>query len=159
MNPAPALTLRLARLDEARVMAEMSRELIEAGLAWRYTPQRMQALIGDPDTVALVACDGSGVQRIQGLALMHFADLQAHLVLLCVQPARQRQGTGRRLLDWLVASARVAGLEAINLELRADNAGALQFYRAMGFSPTRLLPGYYGGQIAAQRMRLGLVVA
>ena len=154
MNSAPALTLRLARLDEARVMAEMSRELIEAGLAWRYTPQRMQALIGDADTVALVACDGI---RIQGLALMHFADLQAHLVLLCVQPAQQRQGTGRRLLQWLVASARVAGLEAINLELRADNPGALQFYRAMGFSPTRLLPGYYGGQVAAQRMRLGLL--
>jgi [ribosomal protein S18]-alanine N-acetyltransferase len=158
MNVAPALTLRLARLDEARVMAEMSRELIETGLGWRYTPARMKALISDPETVALVACDGAG---IQGLALMHFAEQHGHLVLLCVRPARQRQGTGRRLLEWLLASARVAGLEAVGLELRADNPAALQFYRALGFSETQWLAGYYSGRVAAQRMslRLGLGLA
>ncbi len=132
-------------------MAEMSRVLIEAGLGWRYTPPRMAALIGDPETVALVACDGT---RIQGFAVMHFGDMHAHLALLCVQPTQQQRGIGRRLHEWLIESARVAGIASIRLELRADNAAALSFYRRLGFTETQLVPGYYDGQVAARRMTL-----
>jgi [ribosomal protein S18]-alanine N-acetyltransferase len=153
MNPAAAVMLRPARAPEARAMAEMSRELIEAGLGWRYTPPRMAALIGDRETVALVACDG---RCIQGFAVMQFGELRAHLVLLCVSPAQQRRGIGRRLNAWLLASARVAGIASIGLELRADNAAALSFYRRLGYAETQLLPGYYDGQIAARRMTLML---
>lgn len=134
-------------------MAEMSRTLIESGLAWRYTAQRMLALIAEPETIALVACDGAG---IQGFAVMPFGDADAHLSLLCVQPAQQRQGIGRRLLDWLTSSARVAGMAAIRLELRADNAAALAFYRQFGFEETQTAPGYYDGRIDARRMALRL---
>ena len=134
-------------------MAEMSRELIEADLAWRYTPQRMAALIGDAETVALVAHDDAG---IHGFAVMQFGDLHAHLALLCVQPALQQRGIGRRLVEWLLASARVAGIVSIKLELRADNVDALAFYLRLGFSETDLAPGYYEGRIAARRMALRL---
>ncbi|MBL8350633.1 MAG: GNAT family N-acetyltransferase [Burkholderiaceae bacterium] len=131
-------------------MAAMSRTLIETGLGWRYTPPRMAALIDDPDTVALVACD---IERLRGLAVMHFGEARAHLVLLCVDPARQRHGIGRRLVDWLLSSARVAGIGSVGLELRADNPAALAFYRRLGFVETRWLPGYYDGRIAARCMQ------
>jgi [ribosomal protein S18]-alanine N-acetyltransferase len=134
-------------------MAEMSRELIEAGLEWRYTPTRMAALIGDPETVALIAHDGG---RIQGLAVMKFGDERAHLVLLCVRALQRQRGIGRHLTEWLLASARVAGIESIGLELRADNAAALAFYRRLGFAELALAPGYYDGRIAARRMMLRL---
>lgn len=134
-------------------MAEMSRELIEVGLDWRYTPRRMAALIGDSETMALVACDASS---IQGFAIMQFGDEHAHLILLCVRPAQQKRGIGRRLHEWLVESARVAGIASIQLELRADNAVALAFYRRLGFTETQLVPGYYGSQFAARRMVLQL---
>jgi len=137
-------------------MATMSRALIENGLAWRYTHERMAALIRDPDTVALVACDGT---RIQGFAVMQFGDEHAHLTLLCVQPTQQRRGIGMRLHDWLVASARVAGIASIRLELRADNGAALAFYQRLGFTETQWVPGYYDGQIDARRMSLPLRVA
>ena len=134
-------------------MAEMSRKLIEAGLAWRYTPRRMTALISDPETVALGAYDGS---RMQGFAVMQFGDVHAHLALLCVQPTQQQRGIGRRLIEWLLESAQVAGIASIRLELRADNAAALAFYLRLGFTETQLAPGYYEGQIAARRMTLPL---
>jgi len=153
MHRPCAVMLRPARTQEARAMAEMSRRWIEAGLGWRYTPQRMAALIGDADTVALVAHDAT---RIQGLAVMQFGDERAHLVLLCVQPAQRRRGLGRRLMAWLLASARVAGIESVGLELRADNAAALAFYRSLDFTPTQQVAAYYDGQIAAQRMSLRL---
>lgn len=138
-------------------MAMLSRDLIEAGLHWRYTPQRISALIGDPDTVALVAHDvAHDSTHIQGFAVMQFGDDHAHLVLLCVRPAQQRRGTGRRLIDWLLASARVAGITSVSLELRADNPAALAFYRKLGFAETRQVVGYYDGRIAARRMVLAL---
>ena len=134
-------------------MAAMSRDFIEAGLAWRYSPQRVAALVGDRETTALVACDAAGVQ---GFAVMQFGDERAHLVLMCVRPAWRRQGVARRLLDWLEGSARVAGIVSIDLELRADNDGAHAFYRALGFGESAVVPGYYEGRVAARRMSLRL---
>jgi ribosomal protein S18 acetylase RimI-like enzyme len=148
------LTLRLARRADAAAMAAMSRDFIEAGLAWRYSAERMWRLIADTDTVALVACDAE--DRVQGFAVMQFGDTRAHLLLLCVRPAHRRRGTARRLLDWLLASARVAGIESLHLELRADNDGARAFYLRLGFADAGLVQGYYDGRIAAQRMVLVL---
>ncbi len=153
MNQPCAVSLRPARADEVRAMAEMSRTLIEVGLGWRYTPARMAALMSDANTLAVVAHDGS---RIQGFAVMSFGDEHAHLVLLCVQPLVRRRGVGRRLTDWLLASARVAGMASVRLELRADNAIAWAFYRQLGFTQGQLLPAYYDGLIAARSMRLEL---
>jgi ribosomal protein S18 acetylase RimI-like enzyme len=131
----------------------MSRTLIEAGLGWRYTPQRMASLVRDADTVALVAHDEAG---IQGFAVMQFGDEHAHLVLLCVQPTQRQRGIGRRMLEWQLASARVAGMASIGLELRADNGTAMAFYRRLGFTETKLVPGYYDGQVPALGMTLRL---
>jgi [ribosomal protein S18]-alanine N-acetyltransferase len=153
MTPPHALTLRPACAQEARIMAEMSRELIEGGLHWRYTPIRMAALIAQPDTLAVVARDA---QHIQGFAVLHFGDMHAHLALFCVQAHQQRRGIGRRLHEWLLLSAQVAGMASITLELRADNVVARLFYRQLGFAETVLVPGYYDGQVAARRMRLQL---
>lgn len=138
-------------------MAEMSRRLIETGLSWRYTPRRIATLITDPDSVALVAHDDGA--RLRGFAVMQFGDEHAHLVLLCVQPLQRRQGIGRRLSDWLLASARVAGIASVQLELRADNAEALAFYRRLGFTETGHVAGYYDGQVSARRMTLWLRAA
>ncbi|HJV67665.1 GNAT family N-acetyltransferase [Ideonella sp.] len=154
MDRSRAETLRPARVQDARALAEMSRDLIEGGLSWRYTPPRMAALIRERDTMALVASDGP---RLHGFAVMQFGDTEAHLTLLCVQPAQRHRGIGRRLIEWLVASARVAGITAIRLELRADNASALAFYQRLGFVETQWLPGYYAGRIAARGMVLKLV--
>lgn len=148
-----ALTLRLARPADAPAMAQMAREQIEAGLTPRYTASRIDRLIRDPDTLALVADDG---QALQGFAVMSFGEERAHLVLLCVQPGQRRHGIGRQLLGWLLRSAGVAGIASVHLELRADNAGALDFYRALGFEQSLLVPGYYEGRIAARRMMLML---
>jgi ribosomal-protein-alanine N-acetyltransferase len=87
---------------------------------------------------------------------MCFGDLHAHLVLLAVQTAQQGRGIGRRLHNWLVESARVAGIESIQLELRADNGAAHSFYQRLGFTETALVPGYYAGRVAARRMTLQL---
>jgi ribosomal-protein-alanine N-acetyltransferase len=143
------VTLGLAAATDVPGIARMSRTLIEQGLAWTYDVPRLRRLLARPDIVALVARDADG---LAGFAIMQFGDEDAHLVLLAVQPRRQRQGLARRMLGWLLESARVAGVAEIRLEIRAGNAGARAFYHAFGFGDAGLLPGYYGGREAALRM-------
>ncbi len=151
MDEAP-VKLRLARAEDAPAMSRMSRDFIEAGLDWRYSPSRIAALVADADTSALAACGEAG--GLSGFAVMQFGDVKAHLVLMCVAPAGRRRGVGRRLLGWLLKTARVAGMASVGLELRADNAAAGAFYAALGFAETAVVPGYYQGRVAARRMRL-----
>ena len=146
---AATIALRLALAVDARAIAFMSRDLIEAGLGWSYRPERIVRMIRDRDTTTLVA-DRHG--EPVGFAVMGFGDERAHLVLLAVHPAQHRQGIARRMIDWLVESADAAGIASLYLELRAGNAAGRAFYRKMNFVETELVPGYYRGAESAIRM-------
>jgi ribosomal-protein-alanine N-acetyltransferase len=143
------ITLLFADRSDAATLASMSRDLIEAGLGWRYRAQSIRGLIDDPETVALVARSG---ESLAGFGVMKFGDERAHLMLLAVRPAYQRRGIARRIVHWLVESAATAGVASIHVELRAGNAAAYRLYRAIGFAETLRLPGYYSGRETAIRM-------
>jgi ribosomal-protein-alanine N-acetyltransferase len=146
---AHAISVRLAGQRDAQAIALMSRDLVESGLGWKYDAARVLKAIRDRETLTPVACDRG---RIAGFAIMEFGDERAHLVLLAVRPTQRRMGIGRRLVDWLMTSARTAGIASVHLELRAGNEAARGFYRAMGFDETIVVPGYYRGREAALRM-------
>jgi len=139
-------TIRLATMRDARAIAEMSRDEIEAGLAWSWTPERVRRSIRDRSTNVAVAQEA---RRIVGFGIMHYGDERAHLSLLAVKPSMRGHGVGGQLLDWLEKSARIAGMEAIELEARADNLGALAFYGLRGYERYAVKHGYYQGRIDA----------
>ena len=143
------LSLRLARLADATTIANLSRELIEYGLRWRWTPMRVAASIRDPNVNVLVACIRA---NIAGFAIMRYRDGDAHLDLLAVAPPYRRAGVGRQLLEWLEKCAVVAGIFSVALEVRTANEGAQRFYQRMGYHTLVHLPGYYQGVEAALRM-------
>jgi ribosomal protein S18 acetylase RimI-like enzyme len=150
---AKNLTLRIATPDDAQSIAEMSRDLIERGLGWSWTPQRVARHIRNRDTTTLVACEG---QRVIGFAIMYFGDEHAHLNLLAVDPMYQRTGIGRRMLDWLKESCLIAGIAVVYLELRANNRAGRDFYLGYSFEETGTVPRYYFGVEAAICMALRL---
>jgi ribosomal protein S18 acetylase RimI-like enzyme len=147
-------SIGLARTSDAREIAEMSRDLIEQGLTWSWTPSRVQHFISGSDSSVVVA---RREQRIAAFAIMHFGDDSAHLNLLAVHPEHRRQGLGSQLMDWLTRTAIEAGVFRINLELRTQNEGAKVFYARLGFDQLGIVQGYYQGREAALRMsrRLG----
>jgi len=153
-----AISIRLAEPRDAAAVAMMSRDFVEAGLGWKYDAGRVLKAIRDRDTLAVVACENGKAApsaastvsparggALTGFAIIEFGDERAHLVLLAVRPSHRRLGIGQRLLEWLLESARTAGMASIHLELRAGNDTARRFYRAMGFYETVLVPGYYRG--------------
>jgi ribosomal-protein-alanine N-acetyltransferase len=143
------LSLRLARPADAAPIAILSRDLIEYGLCWRWTPERVAASIRAPDVNVLVARIRG---NIAGFAIMRYGDDDAHLDLLAVALPYRRAGVGRRLLQWLEECAVVAGIFNVALEVRKGNQGAQLFYGRLGYRPLVHLPGYYQGIEAALRM-------
>lgn len=158
-----AITIRLAEPRDSQAVALMSRDFIESGLGWKYDAPRVLKAIRDRETLAIVACEGgkpgatppaaataaassaSARTALAGFAIMDLGEERAHLVLLAVRPSHRRLGIGQRMLEWLLESARIAGMASVHLELRANNDAARRFYRAMGFYETVLVPGYYRG--------------
>jgi [ribosomal protein S18]-alanine N-acetyltransferase len=143
------LSLRLARPADAKIIASLSRDLIEYGLRWRWTAMRVAASIRDSDVNVLVACSDA---NIAGFAIMRYGRDDAHLDLLAVAPAYRRAGIGRQLIEWLEKCAVVAGIFTVALEVRAENEGAQRFYERLGYRVLAQLPGYYQGVEAALRM-------
>ncbi|MEJ2645691.1 MAG: GNAT family N-acetyltransferase [Gammaproteobacteria bacterium] len=141
--------LRLATLADTAEIAAMSRDLVETGLGWSWTAERVARNIRHAETTVLVAEDGI---RLAGFAIMHFGFEDARLNLLAVRPAYRRQGLGRLLLQWLEESALVAGVSVVYLEARAGNVGAQAFYGRLGYRTVAQLPGYYRGLEAGVRM-------
>jgi ribosomal protein S18 acetylase RimI-like enzyme len=147
-------TLCLARSEDAEEIAIMSRDCIEDGLTWSWTPARVRRSIASRDSSVVVARRES---RIAAFAIMYVGDEVAHLNLLAVAGGQRRQGIGRRLLQWLSATALEAGVFRIDLELRASNEVARCFYECLGFEALNVVQGYYQGREPALRMtkRLG----
>jgi ribosomal protein S18 acetylase RimI-like enzyme len=141
--------LGLARRSDAREIAEMSRDLIEQGLSWSWTPARVQHFISGTESSVVVA---RRERRIAAFGIMHFGDEVAHLNLLAVAPEHRRQGLGRQLMQWLTTTAIEAGVFTINLELRTHNEAAKLFYQRLGFAQLGVVQGYYQGREAALRM-------
>lgn len=148
--------LSLARAGDAESIAVLSRDLIETDLGWRWRTARVRQQIRAPETNVLVARSGP---ILAGFGIMHYRIEDAHLLLLAVKPRFRHRGLGRRLLEWLERPARVAGIQHIHLEVRASNAGARAFYRALGYREARLIPNYYYGREAAVEMQRDLTAS
>jgi ribosomal protein S18 acetylase RimI-like enzyme len=148
-------SVRLATPGDARAIAELSRDFIEYGLGWSYTPARiLRAIRSRTTNVAVIHERGS----LLAAGIMEYGDTTAHLVLLGVLPTQRRRGLGRHILSWLEQCALTAGLENISVEARADNPGAIGFYQEQGYGVRSRVPGYYRGVVDAVRLekKLGL---
>ena len=99
-----------------------------------WTAQEIADLLASPFVTYLA--------EPQGFALTRLIAGEAELLTLAVDPAAQRQGVGRRLLQrWM------DGLEAqadtAFLEVAADNTAAIALYTSAGFRQTATRRGYY----------------
>lgn len=142
-----ASEIRLALPQDAVRIATMSRDYVEDGLGWGWTPARVLRSIRDRATNAVVAECGAD---LAGFGIMKYLDDDAHLLLFAVKPEYRRRGVGSGLVTWLESTATTAGIELIFLETRATNTAAREFYAARGYRELATLPRYYGSEDAVR---------
>lgn len=68
---------------------------------------------------------------------------EAELLTLAVEPDRQRQGIGARLVAGFIAQARARGATQAYLEVAANNVAAVAVYQRAGFAKVGQRRGYY----------------
>lgn len=140
MITAPEIAL--ATVADAHAIALLSRDEIEQGLRWSWTPSRVRRAIQDRETNVVVARDGT---KIVGFAVMKYRAEDAHLLLLGVHAAYRRKGVASALLAWLEDTLGVAGAAAIQVEVRASNHVARAFYARLGYEQVNATSRYYQG--------------
>jgi len=132
--------IALALPGDARRIAMMSRDLVEHGLTWRWTPQRILRVMRDPAINVAVAREKGA---LAGFAIMQYKDDEAHLLLLAVDCAHRYKGIGSALMGWLESTALTAGTGCIYLESRANNAAARAFYARLSYIEVASVTGLY----------------
>jgi ribosomal-protein-alanine N-acetyltransferase len=98
----------------------------------------------------LVAESGGDVV---GYAVLMFAGGSGDLSRIAVDPSFRRQGIARRLLDEVIDLAHRLELDALLLEVAADNEAALALYAEEGFVEVDRRPRYYADARDAIVMR------
>ncbi len=91
-----------------------------------------------------------------GMILARVAADEAEVLTLAVDPAVQRHGLGRTLLDQALATARQRGAKAVFLEVASGNGPGRALYAAAGFVMVGCRHGYYpdGGDALVLRRPL-----
>lgn len=127
------ITIRLARPDEVEALVPLLllAEESEPGLRW--------GLAHLVDAVYR-ADDG---EELVGAATMQWRGDPCELMELAVAPARQGQGIGRQIVDWLLAEARRRGLAALLVGTANASIGNIAFYQKCGFRMDHVRKDYF----------------
>jgi ribosomal-protein-alanine N-acetyltransferase len=142
----PLLSLRSAVLADAAAIAEV----FEQCLPDPWTDAMVEDSLRH-GCRGLLAEDMAG--GLEGVVLVQPVPPETEILQVAVPPALRRRGIGRRLLRGALALAASTGAEAVFLEVRPSNAGALALYESEGFERVGLRKGYYRNGEDAVLMR------
>ncbi|GAA2496251.1 ribosomal protein S18-alanine N-acetyltransferase [Terrabacter carboxydivorans] len=149
---APAeVVLRDLEWTDLAHLAELEQRLF-ADDAWNQASWWSE-LAGRPRRDYVVAVTPEGT--ISGYAGLDVSGGVADVMTIATAPHHQGRGIGRVLLSELVRRATAHGVEALLLEVRADNDAARRLYDRAGFEVISVRRRYYQpGDVDALVMRL-----
>jgi ribosomal-protein-alanine N-acetyltransferase len=148
---APALmTLRRALPADLPAIAAIERvsfsdpwtvEALASTLALRHIRFLVAEEIGPCAPSGSAA--GAGAGALLGYVVALIAGDEGEIADLAVAPSARRRGVGGALLDRVVRDAAESEVQALYLEVRESNAGAIALYRSRGFGAVGRRRGYY----------------
>lgn len=81
--------------------------------------------------------------QMAGFAITQVVLDEATLFNLAVDPAFQRRGIGRELLEHVIAELESRGIQTLWLEVRASNRPAIALYEQLDFNEVSVRRNYY----------------
>lgn len=90
--------------------------------------------------------DGCVLMRegvVVGYGILSTGAHEAHILNVCVAPAEQGKGYGRRIVNRLLELARWHRSARVFLEVRPSNPHAIALYESIGFNEIGRRPNYY----------------
>ncbi len=110
-----------------------------------FTKQQLAYLLTDYNAIGLVArvngeIAGFAIARVDIGRNASFG----HILTVNTAPAYRRKGIAQKLLQEIETIFREKGIRECRLEVREDNAAALNLYHKLGYKKVGSLERYYG---------------
>ncbi len=83
------------------------------------------------------------MENVVAYGILSVAAGEAHIMNICVDPAEQKQGIGRSMVEKMVEAARDRKINSIFLEVRPSNTAAIALYNGLGFNELGTRKDYY----------------
>ncbi len=138
---AEEIVISLATLADAGEISLLSKELIEYGLKWNYTEDRIRKLITHESKNVAVAQTST---VLTGFGIMTYCEDRSNLDLLAVKAEFQGKGVAKELVTWLEAVALNAGIQRVYVQARETNKHGVAFYSRLGYQQFEEERRYYG---------------
>jgi ribosomal protein S18 acetylase RimI-like enzyme len=119
----------LAAIDRA-TWSSLTSPAPPPGRGWKFFDERTRP---EDVVVALDDCEVVGYVRLQPASPLESTSHVLQVNGIAVDPARQRRGVGRALIDAAVIEARRRGARRLTLRVLGANEGARQLYQSAGF--------------------------
>jgi ribosomal protein S18 acetylase RimI-like enzyme len=147
--PAACRPANLADLDE---LVRLERAAFPRE-DW-FPRHQFRELLETPAQHTVLVLPGDSPPRLAGNIVLFWRKNSptGRIYNLVVDPALHKGGHGTRLLEAAEDAARARRCQRLVLEVRANNAPALAFYKRRGFRHFGTLAGYYPDGTAALRM-------
>ncbi len=137
MPPSPpAAHAQALGLEQLRACVDLD----QRALGGLWTADQWQRELEDPRRPCWGLLQGDA---LVALACGWLVVDELHITAVAVEPAQQRQGLGRQVLELLLAQAAALGAAHATLEVAASNAAALALYGRCGFSTAGIRRAYY----------------
>lgn len=110
-----------------------------------FTKQQIAYLLTDYNAIGLAArvngeIAGFAIGRIDIVRNIPFG----HILTVDIAPSYRRKGIAQKLLHEIEAIFKEKGVKECRLEVREDNAAALNLYQKLGYTKVGKLEKYYG---------------
>ena len=105
-----------------------------------WSETALELLLRDGEAVGFV-CERDGAVLAYGGMLI--APFEGQILNIAVHPDARRQGLGEAVLSALVQEAQARTLEAVVLEVRVSNTGAIALYEKAGFARLGTRKSFY----------------
>jgi len=142
MNPLSARTfIRPAVLGDADTIAAIHAAAFGRG----WSDSEVESLLVQDTVIGLLAerQRAFGKRQPAGFVMIRMAADEAEVLSIAVQPAYQRRGIGRALMEEGLRALYRDRVTALHLEVDAQNDPAVNLYKSLEFQPTGERPDYY----------------
>lgn len=137
----PRLTLKSLTPDLLSAVLELDR--LSLGNLWSADAYLREIDSPKSDLLIFQSDDPLNESAVLGLGCSWAILEEAHITIVAVHPAYQRQGLGQAMLLALLQAAHQRGLERATLEVRVSNEMAIALYEKFGFRAAGRRKRYY----------------
>ena len=133
------MIVRQLTFEDCQAVSDLEKQLFDG----RFDTASLRALLVKPAFYGVVLPVPDMSKTIHAYCLAYITSMQADIIAIGTDKAKQRRGLGRIILQHLIDVTEQHNVPKITLEVAADNIPARRLYNSCGFHLFGVRKDYY----------------